>query len=50
MPILALKALLIAVIGGLVSQFIFGGSFWYGFVILGIAALIYVWRNRETIA
>ena len=47
---LILKALLIAVIGGLVSLFVFGGSFWYGFAVLGIAAAIYVFRNRKTIA
>jgi hypothetical protein len=47
---LILKVLLIAVIGGLVSLFVFGNSFWYGFVVLGIAAGIYVFRNRKTIA
>jgi hypothetical protein len=50
MVVLALKVLLVAVIGGLVSQFVFGGSFSYGFVVLGVIAAFYVWRNRKTIA
>jgi hypothetical protein len=47
---LILKVLVMAVIGGLVSLYVFGGSFWYGFVVLGIGAAIYVFRNRKNIA
>ncbi len=43
---LAAKVLLVAVIGGLVAMFIFGRSFWYGFILIGISGLIYGWRNR----
>jgi hypothetical protein len=50
MLVLALKVLLVAVIGGLVSMFVFGGSFSYGFIVLGLIAAFYVWRNRKTVA
>lgn len=50
MLVLALKILLVAVVGGLVSQFVFGGSFLYGFIVLGLIAAYYVWRNRKTVA
>ena len=50
MLILALKVLFMAVISGLVSMFVFGGSFVYGFVVLGLIAAFYVWRNRKTVA
>lgn len=50
MVVLALKILLMAVIGGLVSLFVFGGDFWYGFIVMGIITAIYVFRNRKTLA
>jgi len=27
-------------------MFIFGQSFWYGFVLIGFSGLIYGWRSR----
>lgn len=47
--VLGAKILGVAVIGGVVSQYVFGGSFVTGFAAIGISAILYVLKNRKRI-